>query len=586
MCGILGLFKDEGTIIESNFNKLRDTLKHRGPDGFDSVFFENNKIALGHRRLSIIDLTEKGKQPISNLKKTVWLTYNGEIYNYKFLKKELQDLGYNFKSKTDSEVLVYAYEEWGLDLMLSKLKGMFAFAIWDSLNQKLFLVRDRFGIKPLYYGKINGDFIFASELKAIHLGYKNLLRIKQTALGDFFNYGYIPEPNTIWQDIYKIEPGSYLEYSYKSKSIRKKTYWNLNIENRIMPYHRVQEKANKLIENTIKDHLVSDVPVGLFLSGGYDSSTILMRMKKYIAKPMTYTVGFKNSDRSEHTQAAEIAKAFKVKNKLKLIEPRKNYQKVTKELLYYFDEPFSISSMIPYYLISKEASEDLKVCLVGDGGDEVFAGYLWQHKIVKEFSKGWKGYFKINRQSRLIKAYASYMPGTAKQLMSKKVFNKEFNTILKKNHNDFYKKNFKPSKDILKTIQYLDFRTFITGPNLTRADRTSMANSLELRVPFLDHEIFEFFFSLNSKCYHQEGVKKKILHEPLSAHLPSEVLNMPKRGFSFQFLKDSFSDIQDVIDSSKIHELGIFSKPLNVQNLSPEERFQLFSLAVWTNNYL
>lgn len=590
MCGIIGQINKRTSISLTTFNEMRDTLKHRGPDGFGTELLQNDTVALGHRRLSIIDLSEAGRQPMSNEDGSIWLTYNGEVYNYISLKEELLRQGHIFKSNTDSEVLIHGYEEWGIEGLLKKLKGMFAFGIWDEQLQKLFLARDRFGIKPLYFGAIDESFVFSSEIKGIHKGFKESLKVDQSALADFFKYGHIPDPKSIWKGVEKLKPAHFLCYDHGKHTYTSTEYWNLKIASEKISRSTAIATAERLLKISVKEHLISDVPVGVFLSGGYDSSTILMYMKSLLNDVSSFTVGFDKSSKSEHYQAREIADIFDANHHEHILNEEIDYIALVDKLMYYFDEPFAVSSMIPYYYISEQTAKKVKVALVGDGGDEVFAGYNWQHTIVKRMQYRKQRVFNIlgyQKKKRWSSLYASFMPGDDSKFESAGAFKPIFSQVLNSGRQPFYEENLEFVNDPLKTVQYLDYKTFITGPALTRADRCSMANSLELRVPFLDHEIYEAFFALHSSIYHDPGQKKRMLYDPLKKHLPNEILNMPKRGFSFQYVNTAFDKNLDLyMKEENYKKLDVFDDDFNHKKVSGQAKFQLLVLEAWAKKYL
>ncbi|MEJ2252289.1 MAG: asparagine synthase (glutamine-hydrolyzing) [Candidatus Lokiarchaeota archaeon] len=340
MCGIIGVFANEDIDL-NKFIEMRDELKHRGPDDEGVYLNQSGNIALGHRRLSIIDLSPNGKQPMSNEDKTIWITFNGEIYNYQKLKDYLIKQGHKFKTNTDTEVIIHGYEEWEYDV-LNKINGMFAFGILDENKNELFLARDRLGIKPLYYYFKNKKLIFASEVKGIikDTEIKRIINLK--ALKYYFLFGYIPNPYSIWEDIYKLPPGKYLLFKNGKISIKK--YWDINNNSIYKNEKSIIKKIKKLFSSSIKYRLISDVPVGVLLSGGLDSSLVsafTARIKKEI---ITFSIGFKPENISELNDAKFIANYLGVKNVNNILS-KNNIDKFLDKLLYFYDEPFGISSI-------------------------------------------------------------------------------------------------------------------------------------------------------------------------------------------------------------------------------------------------
>ncbi|GGD02367.1 asparagine synthase (glutamine-hydrolyzing) [Hyunsoonleella pacifica] len=587
MCGILGQIKVNQQISLEIFNTMRDTLFHRGPDGYGTELFYENKAVFGHRRLSIIDLSDKGKQPMYSNEKDILITFNGEIYNYKFLREALIKKGYRFNSSTDTEVLIYGFKEWGIEELLVKIKGMFAFAIWDKKTKNIYIAKDRFGIKPLYYYYDDKQFAFASELKALNKDHTIKKEIDEDALADFFIYSYVPNPNCIWKHFKKLSPATYMVYSIDNHTFYTEKYWSLSIAHNIESIEEVLVKTNALIKQSVEEHLVSDVPVGLFLSGGYDSSTVLMQADVLGCSPNTFSLGFENSNRSEHRIASIAAKAFNTNHREFLLGAKENYLKELKNISYYYDEPYAISSMLTYYYTSKLASQTNKVALVGDGGDELFGGYNWDIDLYNHINSCTpKAVLKRmirGRKKEFVSRYNSWMTG---------VFNSDLNCLMPDLKDNILKRglwyfdyHYTNTGDAIKDSQYLNLKTFIPQPSLTRADRSSMANSLEVRVPFLDHKLFEYIYSLNTKCYHKQNEKKFILKHYLEKKVPNEVFKMPKYGFSFQFLNKIFDTAyDDMMKNGHLNKMGLidFSRIKEADTLV---KFHLLMLEFWFENY-
>jgi len=533
MCGILGQINKDKSIDKSTFERMLDTMSHRGPDGRGSYFSADNKVALGHRRLALIDLSEKGEQPMYNEDKTIWLTVNGEIYNYPELKKTLQQKGHTFFSDSDSEVIIHGYEEWGPDV-LNKLKGMFAFGLWDVKKQQLFLARDRFGIKPLYYCLSNDRFIFSSEIKAIIKDPDVERKIDFSSFCDFFVYRYIPSPKTIWKNIYKIPPAHYI-IMMRGNEPQIHEYWKLNSENESISEKEVVGQTDQLIENSVKGHILSDVPVGSFLSGGYDSSALVYYMTRLDYPTSTFSIGFKNWDKSEHQYAEIVAKTFGTQHTSKIIDQQE--LGLLNKLSYHYDEPLADISTIPTFLVSELASQKVKAVVSGEGADEIFSGYSW-HKTGTSgmsFSQKMK-YYKDQSSAKTRKfSLNDYANAMAMGYFGKEELRQLLNPDICKNIPDdplwFYRKHYKQELPGIKRFQYLDIKTFMGELVLTKVDRASMANSLEVRVPFLDHELVEFIFKHSAKTYIHKNVKKFLLYENIKAALPKVILDRNKQGF-------------------------------------------------------
>jgi len=584
MCGILGQINKTYPIDPTVFNRMRDKLIHRGPDGEGTQILEEGKVALGHRRLSIIDLSENGRQPMCNEDKSIWLTFNGEIYNFVHLKKTLEQQGHKFKSNTDSEVIIHGYEQWGIQGLLQKLKGMFAFGLWDAHKQRLVAARDRFGIKPFYYYEDEKSFIFASEIKAINDNPNVKRTLDKSSLADYFTYSYVPHPSSIWEDIKKLPPATYLTRDLngcdRDSPVK---YWSLSLANDIISSAEAVEQADHLIKHSVNEHLLSDVPVGIFLSGGYDSSTVLSHIgrEKEIS---SFSIGFADSKKSEHLVASRIASEFNTKHHEELFHKDQNNFELLKQLSYFYDEPFAISSMIPYYQVSKLASKHNKVVLVGDGGDEAFAGYKWHYSINDYFSS-WslnrvKNIFR-SKNELLIELYAKAMTGISREVYNSSIISKDI-ALRVRERGYFNYRNYLIDDELIKKLQYLDFNTFIPEPCLTRADRSSMANSLEVRVPFLDHEIFEFTFSLHPSVYFKPNIKKYLLYENLKKHIDSSILNLPKRGFSFQHLATLVNnDNMKLLNDGMLMQLGIIDNLQQLKKSNNKVKFHFLVLELW-----
>ena len=531
MCGIAGKYNFNEAIHRENFNQMRDSLAHRGPDGASSYFSDNYPLALGHRRLSIIDLSESGTQPMHNKDKTIWLIVNGEIYNYKSLKSELEKFGHIFYSNTDSEVILHGYEQWGKGI-LNKLKGMFAFAVWDSKKEELFIARDRFGIKPIYYYYNNKTFVFGSELKAI-VSDKDFIKIPDiSSFSDYLVYRYIPSPKTIWKHTYKIPPAHYITFNWK-EGLKTEEYWKLNIENKIIPTEEALENINCLLSESLKDHVNSDVPIGAFLSGGYDSSTLVYYLNKAKYPLKTFSIGFKNWKKSEHKYAEIVANKFDTQHHSKVL----NYEILNNldDLMYYYDEPIADISIQPTYEVSKLASESVKAAISGEGADEIFAGYTWHHDLMKKNQLFHTEILKKNLKGYKFTGVEGYSNAMAMGMFNKNILQNTFDSSLKSHIPEhpfwFYSQHYNRVVDPLKAFQYLDIKPFMAELVLTKVDRASMANSLEVRVPFLDHELVEYLFSLDKSVYYKNSRQKYLQYLLIKNVLPSKILNRKKQGF-------------------------------------------------------
>ncbi|MFH1319488.1 MAG: asparagine synthase (glutamine-hydrolyzing) [Bacteroidota bacterium] len=533
MCGIIGRLNSHEPVDRRIFTQMRDSMFHRGPDDCGLYFSEDQLLALGHRRLSLIDLTENGRQPLSNEDKTIWLTVNGEIYNFAELKDQLKKCGHRFSSNTDSEVIIHGYEEWGIEV-LNKLKGMFAFALWDQDQQQLFLARDRFGIKPLYYYSDRNTFIFASEIKGIITDKEVPQKIDFTSFCDYFVYRYVPSPKTIWENIYKLPPAHYMLVNKSGKTSINR-YWEIPLGNNNIPKEEVVEKVDELLLQSVKGHIVSDVPIGSFLSGGYDSSALVYYMSRLDYPTQTFSIGFENWKDSEHKYAEIVANRFKTRHTSKIV--CKEELDLVEKLSYYYDEPIADISIIPTYVVSNTASQHVKAVLSGEGADEIFGGYTW-HKTYLDNVKDISFFEKIKNRLGLndkpfgVEEYSNAMAmGKFDEQALKKLLNDDLSPHIQQNADWFYQKHFRRNLSPVKSFQYLDVNSFMSELVLAKIDRSSMANSLEVRVPYLDHDLVEYMFQIKENVYFKENHKKYVLYENIKNSLPDVILQRSKQGF-------------------------------------------------------
>lgn len=551
MCGIIGKISTQRIDVEK-FIQMRDELKHRGPDDAGLYVNQSGKVALGHRRLSIIDLTSSGRQPMTNEDNNLWLSFNGEIYNYIKLREDLTKMGHKFRSKTDSEIVIHAYEQWGVD-SLKRLRGMFAFAIWDEKTDKLFLARDRIGIKPLYYYSDDNKFIFSSELKGIIKDKEIGREINATALAYYFIYRYIPAPYSIWNGIYKLPPAHYLIYENGRHYIRK--YWELKPKSKTFNESSITKSLQKLLVDSIDHHLISDVPVGVLLSGGLDSSMITAIGSKLKEELLTYSVGFELQEHSELRYARIVANKFKTKNTEKVLSSSE-LPYLLERILYYYDEPLGDSSIFPTFLLMETTSKEVKVALSGDGGDEIFAGYNWYsdfdfYKRLEIFSWFFKMAYSIvlkipknfdNRMfkvlRRRLKLFSVGSLDKYRMIMAQRFERSEIKELFSNGYyenidaDNVIERYVKSNPETVKDLQFLDLHTFLVDDILVKVDRASMANSLEVRVPFLDHNVVEYVMSLSSKLIFKNKEKKCLLKMIAVSLLPLEIIHRKKKGFS------------------------------------------------------
>lgn len=528
MCGILGLITPNELINQELFTKMVNTLQHRGPDDWGTYFNPENKLALGHTRLSFLDLTATGKQPLSNKEETIWITFNGEIYNYLELREELKK-SYVFTTKTDTEVLIAAYLKWGIDF-INKLKGMFAFGLFDVQKQKLYLVRDRFGIKPLYYYNNGKQLIFASELKAIMASDMVQKQINFSAFADYFVYRYIPSPKTIWQNVHKLPPAHFAEIDVKTLIQENTEYWKLDFDNNEIHTPKLAHQIDEILQHSVKEHTRADVPIGSFLSGGYDSSALVHYMKQLNQNPKTFSIGFSKWEKSEDQFAAIVAKHLNVENTA-IVADEHSLDLVNK-MPDVYDEPIADISIVPTYMVSQLARKQVKAVLSGEGADEIFGGYTWQHDFAnKHQHKNWLQKLLIPKTDT-VSFYANAMAmGLFDNNELKKMLHQSLHQHIPEDVHWFYRQHFKIKLSPLKSIQYLDMKCFMGELVLTKIDRASMANSLEVRVPFLDHTLFEKIFSVSEKSYFNPNQTKQLLYQNIKHYLPKSILERKKQGF-------------------------------------------------------
>jgi asparagine synthase (glutamine-hydrolysing) len=537
MCGILGHIERQEPIDQARFDAQRDRLAHRGPDGAGSWFSPDGCVAFGHRRLSFLDLGETGAQPMPNEDGTLWLTFNGEIYNYRELRQTLQALGHQFRSESDSEVLLHGYETWGTALP-THLKGMFAFGIWDIKTQTLFLARDRFGIKPLYYTYDNEGFSFASELKAFQ-GSRFPLVVREAAISEFLTYRYVPQPNTIYSNVYKLAPAHYLLYQVGKPPIVK-PYWSLADSNRQISTEEAYEHLRPILNRSVNEHLASDVPLGSFLSGGYDSSALAVLLREQGQRPHTFSIGFEGWPKSEHQYAKLVAHALDLPLVTELLDD--SGFDLLPTLAHIYDEPLADISIIPTYAVCQLASRFVKGAFSGEGGDEVFAGYIW-HRDYSRFASVFSplqaayrslwpssyAHSKLSASSR----YAQYMAmGLFDSATLAQTLTPKYTAATAQDPFWFYRQYERPDLSPIKQMQWLDFHTFLPELVLAKMDRASMAHSLEVRVPLLDHALVEFVLSLATSAYYKPQKTKVLLEPLLRGRVPNAILSRKKQGFT------------------------------------------------------
>lgn len=567
MCGIAGIFELRTTREPARelLEAMNQAQFHRGPDEGD-VHTEAG-LGLAHRRLSIIDLAS-GQQPMFSADGSLCIVFNGEIYNFRELARELGTLGYQFRTHSDTEVILYAWEEWG-EQCVERFRGMFAFALYDRNTSSLFLARDRFGIKPLFYSVLaDGRVLFASELKALKADPELPRKLDARAVEDYFALGYVPEPKTIYRNVHKLRPGHTLLFERGQPEPLQKQYWDLPFrEIAVASEADLQDELLMRLKEAVQVRLVSEVPLGAFLSGGVDSSAVVAMMAELQANPVnTCAIGFDVKTFNETEYAHAVAERYRTNHFQQTV--RSDDFDLLDELAALYDEPYADSSAIPTYRVCQLARQRVTVALSGDGSDEHFAGYRryrWHMNEEKVrsylplgmrralFGTAGRLYPKADWAPRMFRAKATFQAlarnSVEAYLFSVSICSEEqrsalFSDALKRELQGYsvdsvfheYAAN-SPTDHPLSMIQYLDMKTYLVGDILTKVDRASMAHSLEVRVPFLDHPLAEWVSGLPPewKLRGQEG--KYLLKKSLEKHLPADVLYRPKMGFGVPLAK-------------------------------------------------
>lgn len=594
MCGIIGQVSANRIADEVVFDRMRDTLTHRGPDHGATYRNAANTAALGHRRLSILDLSAAGHQPMTNHNGSLWLTYNGEVYNAPSLREELVALGYTFRSRTDSEVLLHGYAAWGGVGLLKRIKGMFAFGIWDDRREELFAARDRFGIKPLVYRHTGGQFTFASEIKALLADPSHAAELLPEAIADFFAYSYVPTPTSCWRGLHKLPPAHYLTYRPVSDELSIQRYWRLAMGDAQLSTEVATATFAERLNTATKAHLLADVPTGLFLSGGYDSSALLLAMQETGITPRCFTVGWGDHFRSEHRQAAYVADLRGAPLQLSSITADRDLLSDLRALVAYYDEPYAISGMLSYDFVSRLAADHrYKVVLAGDGGDEALLGYKWHYAAKRWYDRsGWqrvKDAFALRRPpaASLLDDYESRMSGVRTAAMQHEFLAPALARLLRERGRWYYEDNLPADQPPARALQWLDTHTFLLDACLQRADQSSMRHSLEVRVPFQDHELFEYTFSLAPNVLLQPPAKKVLLERYLRQYLPDRFFAAPKKGFSFAHFDALVArpPVEDLLVGGRSVRLGFVSETARPAALPPNLTWHWLMLELFLERF-
>lgn len=586
MCGICGVV---GVSDKELIKRMTDVVSHRGPD--DEGYFLDDDVSLGHRRLSIIDL-KGGHQPMHNEDESIWIVFNGEIYNYLDLRGYLEKKGHRFYTSSDTEVIIHAYEEFG-DECVKKLRGMFAFAIWDMEQKKLFAARDRVGIKPFYYTTQNKKFFFGSEIKSILQDDEIKREVDLESLNEYITFGYVPGPKTILKHIYKLLPGHTLTFSDNEVKIKK--YWTLRFshdKNKDEKYYA--EKIYNILDECVKSWSMSDVPIGALLSGGIDSSAIVGLMSKNSEQEIkTFSVGFLEGEKFNELQHARIVSDFFGTDHHEIIVDFDKYIKFLPKSIWHMDEPMFEQATIPLYYVSELARKQVKVVLTGEGADELFAGYerYFGDYIATRYQKIPAIIRKVGDKVILKTTNHLYLSGLVKKGFEAMVIEDEFDRCMrwhtvftKEDKEELYSKRYahdiknpdspfqtiqkyhndKAAENVLEKILYVDMKVWLPDDLLIKKDKMGMATSIEARVPFLDHNLIEFAATIppNLKC---KGLKTKyILKKAVSDLLPKVIIKKKKMGFPVPiepWLRGELGDMaQDILLGPEARKRGYFEQ--------------------------
>ncbi|WP_428023815.1 asparagine synthase (glutamine-hydrolyzing) [Arcobacter sp.] len=621
MCGIVGIFSTKRKFNSCNLESMLNYISHRGPDDsgiklFNTFDNSNSEVeanlAFGHKRLSIIDLSKLGHQPMSDKSGKYWITYNGEIFNFKEIKEELIKKGYSFNSNTDTEVIIYSYIEHG-EKCLDLFRGFFAFCIYDIEKQELFLARDRLGSKPLKYYFDGDTFAFASELKSFYPIPEIKKIVSLDSISEYLSLKYIPSPKTIFKDIKKLSSGHFIKFSLISKTLVVKKYWQPLFEPKEkISYDEAKIKTKELLSDSINIRMISDVPVGVFLSGGIDSSSIvaLLRENENTKDINTFSVGFNDSKFDERVYAKEISTIFKTNHTEFLVEP--NLENDLEMIINNYDEPFSDPSIIPTYYLANRVSDYVKVVLGGDGADEMLSGYKrynihkrnaflnyfpnsfydLNNKLLSRLDLSLnksKGIGKLSRISEslsgnLLDTYYLRLTGFSRK-QKFELFNKDFMQITKKVWNNDIYDYFETHKNLnnIDSLMAIDQITHLPEYILTKSDISGMANSIEARAPFIDVKFIEWINKLEPS-FKNKGYSKRILKDILEeTGVPKHIIHRKKAGFTPPlqgWIKDLDLLVKKYILDSNI--LDFFDKNIRkkIYDFNIENKYS-FSNHVW-----
>lgn len=539
MCGFIGVWGKSGNRPAIEVERAAETFRHRGPDDGDVA--ELGHVVLGFRRLKILDLSPRARQPMYNEDKSLCLVFNGEIYNYLPLREELLGKGHRFQSESDTEVILHLYEELG-EGCVKKLRGMFAFCIYDKKKNLFFGARDRFGIKPLFYIETKDCFALASEAKAFtHLsGFTP--RVNDKIIPHYLTFQYVPEPETMFEGVYKIPPAH--TFTWKDGRLTLARYWQARFKPRQAPFREFLEGTGQVLREAVKLHTQADVPWGAFLSGGIDS-TVIVGLLRELGPVSTFSVGYEDEKYSELSEAAETARYLETDHEEYLIRPEEFWEHLPK-LVWHFDDPVADPAAISLYFVARMARKKITVTLSGEGADEVFGGYGIYREPLSLGPVSWLPRPALSAASRLL---PGFLPGRnylrrAATPIEKRYFGNALIFTEDDKRKLLKQKEFPApttvtaplfkeaaAYDDVTKMQYIDIHTWMTGDILAKADKMTMANSLELRVPYLDHHVFEFAATIPLKYKIKDGLTKFTLRQAFKNLVPPSAVNRPKRGF-------------------------------------------------------
>jgi asparagine synthase (glutamine-hydrolysing) len=605
VCGIAGIVRwDHAPVLEHEIRSMCGAMAHRGPD--DEGIYLGDGVALGMRRLSIIDL-DNGRQPISNEDGSVWIVFNGEIYNHRELRRDLQRSGHTFRTASDTEVIVHLYEDLG-PRCVDRLRGMFGFAIWDVPKRQLLLARDRLGIKPLYFAERDGELLFSSELKPILQLPGVTPSVSWEAASHLFTFLATPSSQSIVEGVKKLEPARIATASAGRPQLKIERYWNVEFAPDLKSTEdELVERLREILVESVVLHEISDVPIGAFLSGGIDSSTIVATMARLATgRVKTFSIGFAEAGYDEVEYARQVARAFGTDHHELILRP--DVVEVVEDLTWYLDEPFGDTSAIPTYMVSKLAAEHVKVVLSGDGGDELFGGYdkYLVEQSERRFDRvpagirrlagaagnampdGMRGrrflqHLALDGPRRYLDASTMFQPGQLRALLQDDVFDE----VSRHDPLAASLAALEPkSNDWLSAIQYNDLEHYLPLDILTKVDRMTMAHSIEARPPLLDHKLVEFAATVPAHMRIRNGTTKYLMKRAMRGILPDGIIDRPKQGFAVPLAKWFRGELsgftRDLLLSAKCRHRGFFKSAYIEQLLRQHDQGRDLSLQLWT----